>query len=929
MRDKIIVHGAREHNLKNINLEIPRDKIVVITGISGSGKSSLAFDTIYAEGQRRYVESLSTYARQFFGNLEKPDVDWIENLSPAISIDQRSASQNPRSTVGTVTEIYDYLRVLFARIGRPHCPNCKSILTKQEAKDIAANIMAEFKSTKKIAFLAPQVRLQRGEHKYLLAKLKALKISKVRIDDVLMDMVEAQLLTLDKNKPHSIEAVVLENDNLEEAEVIKAVEKTLRMGQGNLIVLDPVSNKEKKYSEMFNCPKCQTTLDELHPRLFSFNSPQGACPTCQGLGRKYEIEPSLVLPNPRLTLAEGAIRPWSRITSHASWYNKTLKDLADRHKFSLDMPVGELSRKVRQIVLYGDGTFEGVIPNLERRYKETDSDYLKTEIEKYMVERICPTCKGKRLRPEVLNITIGASQANKNIVGITEMDIGSLQNYFKNLPQSGGLSQSEKTIAKEIISSVIQKLGFLSDVGLSYLTLDRNASSLAGGEAQRIRLATQLGTGLMGVIYVLDEPSIGLHSRDHAKLLKTFEVLKELGNTVIVVEHDRQTIEKADWVIDIGPGAGDHGGRLVAEGTVEKIKKSPQSLTGQYLSGKKKIEIPSKRRRPGKEALIIRGASEFNLKNIDVTLPLGNFICVTGVSGSGKSTLILEILGKALANKIHRAKDPAGKHKAIAGIKFLDKVITIDQSPIGRTPRSNPATYTNLFTPIREVFAATPEAIAKNFDASKFSFNLRGGRCETCRGDGVLRIEMHFLPDVYVTCPECKGKRYNKEILEITFRDKTIADVLEMTVEEAREFFKDYGEIYDKLSVLESVGLGYMHLGQPATTLSGGEAQRIKLATELARHDTGKTLYILDEPTTGLHFEDMKRLLNVLQTLVDRGNTVIVIEHNLDVIKCADWIIDLGPEGGDKGGEIVASGKPEEIVKNAKSYTGQYLKQVL
>lgn len=925
MRDKILIHGAREHNLQNINLEIPRDKIVVITGISGSGKSSLAFDTIYAEGQRRYVESLSTYARQFFGNLEKPDVDWIENLSPAISIDQRSASQNPRSTVGTVTEIYDYLRVLFARIGRPHCPNCKSILTKQSAQDMAKNILETFKQSKGLVFLAPQVKLQKGEHKYLLARLKALKIYKVRIDNVLMDMVEAQLLVLDKNKPHTIEAVVAEMNVLEPNELVKAIEKTLKLGQGNLIVLDLLTNKEKKYSKMFNCPKCQTILDELHPRLFSFNSPQGACPTCQGLGRKYEIEPELVLPNPRLTLAEGAIRPWSRITSHTSWYNKTLQELASRHKFSLDTPVGEMPRKIRQIVLYGDGNFEGVIPNLERRYKETDSDYLKTEIEKYMVERICPTCKGKRLRPEVLNITID----NKNIVEITAMDIKSLETYFKNLPDSKNLTDNEKMIAREIVASVVEKLKFLMDVGLGYLTLDRNASTLAGGEAQRIRLATQLGTGLMGVIYVLDEPSIGLHPRDHGKLLKTFEVLKELGNTVIIVEHDRETIERADWVVDIGPGAGEHGGKLIAEGPVEKIKKSTESLTGLYLVGKRKIEIPKKRRPRGKEELIIRGASEFNLKNIDVSLPLGNFICVTGVSGSGKSTLILEILGKALANKIHRAKEPAGKHRGISGVKFLDKVISIDQSPIGRTPRSNPATYTNLFTPIREVFAATPEALAKNFDASKFSFNLRGGRCETCRGDGVLRIEMHFLPDVYVTCPECKGKRYNKEILEITFRDKTIADILEMTVEEAREFFKDYGEIYDKLSVLESVGLDYMHLGQPATTLSGGEAQRIKLATELARHDTGKTLYILDEPTTGLHFEDIKRLLNVLQTLVDRGNTVICIEHNLDVIKCADWLIDLGPDGGDMGGEVVTVGTPEQVAKISKSYTGQYLKEVL
>lgn len=929
MREAIKIHGAREHNLKNINLEIPRDKIVVITGISGSGKSTLAFDTIYAEGQRRYVESLSTYARQFFGNLEKPDVDWIENLSPAISIDQRSASQNPRSTVGTVTEIYDYMRVLFARIGRPHCPNCKQVLSRQTPKEIAKRIVEEFSGSKTLAYLAPQVRSQRGEHKYLLSKLRALKISKVRIDGILMDMMEAQLLTLDKNKPHSIDALIDQKTNQDPLEILKVVEKTLRLGQGNLVVLDLERSEEKKYSQMFNCPKCQTILEELHPRLFSFNSPQGACSTCQGLGRKYEIDPVLVLPNPRLTLAEGAIRPWSRITSHASWYNKTLTELAKRNKFSLDVPVGELPRKIRHIVLYGDNNFEGVIPNLERRYKETDSDYLKNEIEKYMIEKTCPVCKGKRLRAEVLNITIGPPHAKKNIIDITSMNIGQLQQYFRSLKDSKVISENEKIIAKEIIAAVLERLRFLSDVGLSYLTLDRNAQTLAGGEAQRIRLATQLGTGLMGVIYVLDEPSIGLHAKDHERLLKTFRILKELGNTVIVVEHDRATIENADWIIDIGPGAGDHGGRLVAEGTIEKIKKTPESLTGQYLAGKKLIETPKKRRPRGKESLVIRGASEFNLKNIDVELPLKNFTCITGVSGSGKSTLILEILAKALAGKIHRAKEPAGKHKAIAGVKFLDKVISIDQSPIGRTPRSNPATYTNLFTPIRETFAATPEAIAKNYDSSKFSFNLRGGRCETCRGDGVLKIEMHFLPDVYVTCPDCKGKRYNQEILEITFRDKTIADVLDMTVEEAREFFKDHGEIYDKLFVLESVGLGYMHLGQPATTLSGGEAQRIKLATELARHDTGKTLYILDEPTTGLHFEDIKRLLAVLQTLVDRGNTVIVIEHNLDVIKCADWVIDLGPGGGDEGGRIIASGSPEQIVKAAGSYTGQYLKEVL
>jgi len=936
-RDKIKIFGAREHNLKNINLEIPRDKIVVITGLSGSGKSSLAFDTIYAEGQRRYVESLSTYARQFFGNLEKPDVDWIENLSPAISIDQRSASQNPRSTVGTVTEIYDYLRVLFARIGHPHCPICGKELTKQSPEEIAKKITGDFvKNQGELVFLAPQVRKQKGEHKYLVNRLKDLRISQVRIDGILVDIVEAQLLALDKTKPHTIEAVIEKKPLADlKTDLLKIVEKGLKFGSGNLVVKDLKSGLEQKYSKDFHCPNCQTVLEELHPRIFSFNSPQGACQVCQGLGKKFEIDPELVLPNPRLTLAEGAIRPWSRITSHASWYDKTLSALAKRHKFSLDLPVGELPKRIRNVVLYGDkvqddvsakiNSFEGVIPNLERRYKETDSDYLKAEIEKYMVERICPACKGKRLRPEVLSITID----NKNIVEVTTLSVDKLKSHFQTLITGNKISENEKVIAKELIGSVIERLGFLIDVGLGYLTLNRNASTLAGGEAQRIRLATQLGTGLMGVVYVLDEPSIGLHPKDHEKLLATFRVLKDLGNTVIVVEHDRATIEDADWIIDIGPGAGDHGGKVVAQGSLEKIKKSPESITGMYLSGVRRIEIPPKRRKQGKEQLVIRGANEFNLKNIDAVIPLNNFVCVTGVSGSGKSTLILEILSKALAGKLHRAKVLPGKHRAIAGVKFLDKVISIDQSPIGRTPRSNPATYTNLFTPIREVFAGTPEARLANFNASKFSFNLKGGRCETCRGDGVLKIEMHFLPDVYVTCSECKGKRYNQNILEITFRDKTIADVLDMTVEEAMEFFRDYGEIFDKLSVLESVGLGYMHLGQPATTLSGGEAQRIKLATELARHDTGKTLYILDEPTTGLHFEDIKRLLNVLQKLVDKGNTVVVIEHNLDVIKSADWIIDLGPEGGDKGGEIVAEGSPEAVAKVKSSCTGQYLKEIL
>ncbi len=935
MRNNIIISGARAHNLKNITVSIPRDKFVVITGLSGSGKSTLAFDTLYMEGQRRYVESLSSYARQFLGNLEKPDVDWIENLSPAISIDQRSASQNPRSTVGTITEIYDYLRLLFARIGHPHCPTCGKELMRQTPEEITQGISKDFASKKaNILILAPIVRGKFGEHKYILNKLRTTKIEKVRIDGILMDLVEALLITLEKNKPHTIEAVIAQPEFTEKVlpekdTLQKIVEKALVMGEGNLTVKDLISGKQTKYSRLFTCAACGTVLEELQPRIFSFNSPYGACPVCQGLGIKLEVDPELVWPNPRLTLAEGAIRPWSRITSRANWYTKALEEISKKYHFSLDVPVGELSRKNKNIVLYGDkdagGNFEGVIPNLERRYVETDSPYLKSEIEKYMVEKICPSCKGQRLRAEVLNITVDG----KNIVEVTAMNISKLFEYFKGLPKSKNLLSFEKLVAYQIIKEVNERLGYLEDVGLGYLTLDRNASTLAGGEAQRIRLATQLGTGLMGVIYVLDEPSIGLHPRDHNKLLKTLRILKELGNTVVVVEHDRATIEAADWIIDIGPGAGDHGGEVVAEGKLEQVKKNPRSLTGQYLSGKKEIAIPKKRRPQNGNEMIVKGASEFNLKNINVPIPLNNFVCVTGVSGSGKSTLILEILSKALSKIFHHAKEEPGKYKSISGVKNLDKVISVDQSPIGRTPRSNPATYTNLFTPIRELFSGTPEAILRKYDASKFSFNLRGGRCETCRGDGALKIEMHFLPDIYVTCPECKGKRYNKEILEILWKDKTIADVLAMSVEEALQFFAGEEQILDKLQVLDAVGLGYMHLGQPATTLSGGEAQRIKLATELSRHDTGRTLYILDEPTTGLHFEDIKRLLSVLQALVDKGNTVLVIEHNLDVMKSADWIIDLGPEGGDEGGKVIATGKPEDILKVKESYTGKYLKEVL
>ena len=935
MKDKIVIHGARAHNLKNVTVSIPRDELVVITGLSGSGKSSLAFDTLYMEGQRRYVESLSSYARQFLGNLEKPDVDFIENLSPSISIDQRSATQNPRSTVGTITEIYDYLRLLFSRIGHPHCPQCSKELVRQQPQEIAVTIKIDFdleSGKANVLILAPVVRKQTGEHKYILSKLRAQKITRVRIDDILMDLVEALMLTLEKSKLHTIEAVVAQvnpNELLEEAKFEKQIEKALEMGDGQITVKDLTTDDEKKYSKHFTCNKCGTILEELQPRIFSFNSPYGACPSCQGLGVKMEIDPKLVIPNPRLTLAEGAIRPWARITSRANWHNKALQELSAKYKFSLDDAVEDLPKKVVNIILYGDmkdgGTFEGVIPNFEARYDETDSDYLKTEIEKYMVEKVCPTCHGQRLRPEVLNITLD----NKNIVDVTSMNIEKLLEYFKELSQSKNLKDFEQMIAGQIIKEVRERLQYLCDVGLGYLTLDRNASTLAGGEAQRIRLATQLGTGLMGVVYVLDEPSIGLHPRDHDKMLKTLNTLKELGNTVVVVEHDQATIEAADWVIDMGPGAGDHGGLVCAEGTLEDIKNNPNSPTGLYLSGKKEIAIP-KHRRPQTDAqIVVKGAQEFNLKNIDVAIPLNNFVVVSGVSGSGKSTLILDILAKDLARQLHHAKEPVGKHKSISGVKYLDKVISIDQSPIGRTPRSNTATYTNLFMPIRELFANTPESITRKYEAAKFSFNLRGGRCENCRGDGSLKIEMHFLPDVYMPCPECKGKRYNKEVLEITWRDKTIADVLEMSVEEALAFFAGETEIIDKLKVLEAVGLGYMHLGQPATMLSGGEAQRIKLATELSRHDTGKTLYILDEPTTGLHFEDIKRLLAVLQALVDKGNTVVVIEHNLDVMKSADWIIDMGPEGGDKGGQMVGAGTPEQIAKLKESYTGKYLKDFL
>lgn len=939
--DHIRIVGAREHNLKNISLEIPRNKLVVITGLSGSGKSSLAFDTIYAEGQRRYVESLSSYARQFLGVMEKPDVDYIEGLSPAISIDQKSSSRNPRSTVGTVTEIYDYLRLLFARAGVMHCPKCGKPVERQTVGQIVDLIISHSNKTRRIALLAPIVTDQKGEHKDVFARILKSGYSKVRLDNIIMDLDEAEEKELDKNVKHNIEVVVdrliLEDGEVDESNrkrLYDSIEKGLNLAHGKLIVLDLENNRETPYSEMFACPDCGISMPEVAPRSFSFNSPHGACPVCQGLGIKREIDPRLILPNPRLTLSEGAIRPWVRSAANYSWYFTVMAEAAKALKIDIDVPVAKLSKEDLKSILYGTGDrifnvrgydtkYEGVIPNLERRFKETESDYVRREIEKYMVERICPSCNGKRLKKEVLGVLVNL----KNIVDVSQMTIEDASAYFKELPSK--LTDTQNQIAHQIIKEIAQRLQFLLDVGLSYLTLDRNSATLAGGEAQRIRLATQIGSGLTGVLYILDEPSIGLHQRDNARLLVTLQALRDLGNTVIVVEHDHETMEKADWIVDIGPGAGEHGGHVVSNGTYEETLKCKESVTGQYLAGKKKIEVPKLRHRGSGEFLSVIGAKENNLQNVSVNIPLNTFTCVTGVSGSGKSTLVNDILAKALTKKFYRAKDEPGEHEKIEGISNIDKVIDIDQSPIGKSPRSNPATYTGAFTLIRELFAAVPESKMRGYKSGRFSFNVKGGRCEKCRGDGVIKIEMHFLPDVYITCEDCKGKRYNAEALEVFYKGKNIADVLDMTVEEASSFFKNIPAIASKFSVLNDVGLGYIKLGQPATTLSGGEAQRIKLATELARKGTGKTLYILDEPTTGLHFDDVKRLLAVLTALVEKGNTVLVIEHNLDVIKCSDHIIDLGPEGGTKGGQIIATGTPEEVAKVAKSYTGQYLKKIL
>lgn len=934
--DKIIIKGAREHNLKNVNLEIPRDKLVVITGLSGSGKSSLAFDTIYAEGQRRYVESLSAYARQFLGLMEKPDVDQIDGLSPAISIDQKSSSRNPRSTVATVTEIYDYLRLLFARIGVPHDPQTGEVLTRQTPQQIVDTIKKYPKNTK-IIILAPVVKDKKGEHRHMLEEAQKAGYSRVRLDGRIFEIDE--LPNIDKNKKHTIEIAVdrLSVDPQNPQRLVESVEVALHLGEGVINVLNYDTNQEQLFSEHYTTANSEFALPEIEPRLFSFNSPHGACPKCMGLGSLLIVDPDLIVPNKKLSIAEGAVRPWSRTTQRMSWYTKLLDAVAKKHGFDLYSPIENLNQKSLEILYYGTGNeeigvpgpggkiyrtkFEGVIPNLERRYRETDSDFVKREIEKYMTTQLCITCDGKRLKPEVLAITVH----EQSIAQVTDMTVEQALDYFKNLK----LDTQEALIASQILKEINARLKFLNDVGLSYLSLNRAANTLAGGEAQRIRLATQIGSSLMGVLYILDEPSIGLHQRDNDRLIDTLNTLRDLGNTVIVVEHDEDTIRAADYVVDVGPLAGEEGGKIVAVGTTQAIEKSKDSITGQYLSGKKTISSPKNRRKPDGRYIEICGATEHNLKNINVKIPLGVMTVVSGVSGSGKSSLINDILARKLSQEYHRSQEPAGKFKEIKGVEHLDKVIDINQSPIGRTPRSNTATYTGAFNDIRELFAMVPEAKIRGYNAGRFSFNVKGGRCETCKGDGIIKIEMHFLPDVYVTCETCHGKRYNREALEILYKGKNIADILDMTVEVAADFFSSIPTISKKLETLRSVGLGYIKLGQPATTLSGGEAQRIKLATELSRRATGRTLYILDEPTTGLHFEDVRKLLEVLQALVSMGNSVLIIEHNLDIIKSADWVIDLGPEGGSGGGSIVAEGTPEQVSKIQKSYTGKYLQKVL
>jgi len=1026
-KDVIKIRGARVHNLQNIDVDIPKNKFVVITGISGSGKSSLAFDTLYAEGQRRYVESLSAYARQFLGVMDKPDVDKIEGISPAISIDQRKASHNPRSTVGTITEIYDYLRLLFARIGVPHCPKCKKVVSRQTIDQITEQILSMRKALARprfvrsremrkrpcefeITILGPVIRGKKGEHHGILEEIQRAGFVRVRIDGIIyrVDEVlphlpkrsegremnevqrtpprpasrgsaieEALEKILDYNPPtarqkkHNIEVVVdklILDKEIDKSRLTDSLETALKLGKGIVIISAKCKTQSVKvndlvFSEHFACEECGISLPEIEPRLFSFNSPYGACPACQGLGEKLEVDPKLVIPNPNLTLAEGAIQPWARASHKVGrqgffWWQ--LQDLTEKYKFSLDVPVKELPKEIIDLILYGEkyltsniqhltSNFEGVIPWLERRYHETDSEYTREEIEQYMVEKKCEKCQGKRLKPEVLAVTV----AGKSIDQVVEMSIDKVKEFFERILNQNSkkqkiqkisdrgffvLTQSEQKIANPIIKEILNRLQFLIDVGLNYLTIDRKAATLAGGEEQRIRLATQIGSKLTGVLYILDEPSVGLHARDQGRLIETLKKLRDLGNSVVLTEHDIQTIKKSDWVIDIGPGAGKHGGKVIFEGTPKELLKS-KTLTGDYLAGRKKVEVGSMKYEVRKDKkspklltpnfLLIKGAAEHNLKNIDVKIPLGKFVCITGVSGSGKSSLINDILTMALMRKFYKSKEEAGKHEAILGTENLDKVVLVDQSPIGRTPRSNPATYTGAFSYIRDLFSKTKEARIRGYQPGRFSFNVKGGRCEACEGQGQKKIEMYFLPDVYIQCSECKGKRFNQETLAIEYRGKNIAQVLEMTVEEALEFFKNIPGLFQKLKTLNDVGLDYIQLGQPAPSLSGGEAQRVKLATELSKKATGKSLYILDEPTTGLHLDDVKKLILVLRRLVEKGNTVLVTEHNISVIRHADWIIDLGPEGGDEGGQIIAEGTPYEIAKNRKSYTGKYLRETL
>ena len=940
-KKQIIIKGAKEHNLQNIDLAIPRDEFIVITGLSGSGKSSLAFDTIYAEGQRRYVESLSAYARQFLGQMKKPEMEYIEGLSPAISIDQKTTKENPRSTVGTITEIYDYLRLLFARIGTPHCPNCGKEISHQTIGQIGDSIIEEGEG-KKIHILAPVVRDKKGQHKDVLDDLRKKGFVRARVDGEVRDLEED--IDLPKTYRHNIEVVVdrlkIRKDVDFKRRLVDSLETASEFTDGliNVLFSDDDGDYEKKYSEHFACVDCGINFEELTPRMFSFNAPQGACPECNGIGVKMEIDPDLIIPNKNLSLNEGAVTPWAKSNKKENYYHQMLEAVAKHFDFSMDTPFNELTKEQQDIILYGcedkipfsfkrgnksymvNRQFEGVIPRMERLYIETKSNYSRKYISKFMSDRKCHVCNGKRLRPEVLAVTVGG----KSIADVVEMAIKDSYQFFLDLE----LTKREEFIAKEVLKEIRQRLKFLVDVGLDYLSMERSSGTLSGGEAQRIRLATQIGSGLVGVLYILDEPSIGLHQRDNVKLIETLKRLKDLGNTLVVVEHDEETILSADYVVDIGPGAGEHGGKVVAAGTPEEIMESQESVTGQYISRRETISIPKTRRKGNGNSLIIKGARQNNLKDIDVEIPLGKFSCVTGVSGSGKSSLINEILYKGLNGKLNHKFTFAGDYDTIEGVSNIDKIIAIDQKPIGRTPRSNPATYTGVFTDIRDLFANTPESKARGYKPGRFSFNVKGGRCEACSGDGIVQIEMHFLADVFVPCEVCGGKRYNEETLDIRYKGKNIYEVLEMTVEEALEFFEHIPKIHKKLQTLLDVGLGYMKIGQPATTLSGGEAQRIKLAKELSRSNTGNTLYILDEPTTGLHFADIKRLLSVLDRLTDAGNSVVVIEHNLDVIKTADYIIDLGPEGGDGGGRVIATGTPEEIAKSG-TYTGEFLQKIL